>query len=139
MFANCCLLISRKVAHPHRELEVASTTGASCADNLLATDAGEGVIDEVTEVLSFSSLLCLDPRTVMGMIRSEAAELLEDDFPLSMLVLLGDGLGLDGSPTASIMPSTLYLSTLLLKQCLYFYVHKYVRTFVLCESRLPEI
>ena len=45
----------------------------------------------------------------MGMIRSEAAELLEDDFPLSMLVLLGDGLGLDGSPTASIMPM-LYLS-----------------------------
>ena len=97
---------------------------ASCADNLLATDAGEGVIDEVTEVLSFSSLLCLDPRTVMGMIRSEAAELLEDDFPLSMLVLLGDGLGLDGSPTASIMP-TLYLSTFLLKQCSYCYVHSY--------------
>ena len=98
--------------------------GASCADNLLATDAGEGVIDEVTEVLSFSSLLCLDPRTVMGMIRSEAAELLEDDFPLSMLVLLGDGLGLDGSPTASIMP-TLYLSTFLLQQCSSYYVHSY--------------
>ena len=99
-----------------------ASTVASCADNLLATDAGEGVIDEVTEVLSFSSLLCLDPRTVMGMIRSEAAELLEDDFPLSMLVLLGDGLGLDGSPMASIMP-TLYLSTFLLEQC--YNVHSY--------------
>ena len=58
----------------------------------------------------------------MGMIRSEAAELLEDDFPLSMLVLLGDGLGLDGSPMASIMP-TLYLSTFLLEQC--YNVHSY--------------
>ena len=45
------------------------------------------------EVLSFSSLLCLEPRTVMGMILSEE----DRDFPLSML-----GLGLDSS-TVSIM------------------------------------
>ena len=32
----------------------------------------------LVEVLSFSSLLCLQSRTVMGMIRSE------DDFPLSI-------------------------------------------------------
>ncbi len=56
---------------------------AICFDiNTLFLDIFSGHFDTldipVVEVLSFSSLLCLQSRMVMGMIRSE------DDFPLSI-------------------------------------------------------